>query len=152
MTDKIVPFLGGLQCGKEIGIFFFFNSKLWDRVSWLHRRDGRLFFFFSLFWAKCMEVNSWTAWGQWSQETSVNHTMDEACSPLSSKGWVHFRDCVCLPPWRVQTGSKSSALLWEITGYVGSATVMDPTEIFLRLTVHLNYSWNETKRILLNFF
>lgn len=33
-----------------------------------------------------MDVNSWTAWGQWSQETSVIHTMDEACSSLSSKG------------------------------------------------------------------
>ena len=152
MTDKIVPFLGGVQCGKEIE--FFSNSELWDRVSWLHRRDGSFLFccfLFLLFWGKCMEVNSCTAWGQWSQETSVNHTMDEACSPLSSQGWVHFRDCVCLPSWRVQTGSKNSALLWEITGYVGSATIMEPTEIFLRCTAHLNYYWNET-RILLNFF
>lgn len=62
-----------------------------------------------------MEVNSWTAWGQWSQETSVNHTMDEACSPLSSKERVHFRGYACLPQ-PVQTGSKSSALLWEMTG------------------------------------
>ena len=151
MTDKIVPFLGGLQCGKEIGIFFFFNSKLWDRMSWLHRRDSRLFFFFHFFE---QSVWKWTV-GQLGVSGLRKHpwitpwTRLVLLCPLQDEC---ISGTVCLPPWCVQTGSKSSALLWEITGYVGSATVMDPTEIFLRLTVHLNYSWNETKRILLNFF
>lgn len=146
MTDKIVP-SWEVQCGKGDRNFFLEFWTLRQSELATQKRDGR-FFFFNLF-----EESVWTGTvGQLGSVVSGNireshHRWGYLC-PL--KSYVFPQDCVCLPP-DVQTGSKSSALLWEITGYVGSCHNNGAYWNFPKIDCPFEYYWNETKRILFTF-